>query len=66
MFMAAIESDGRWWVVERYDTLEQARQEKSDLNDRGEHAEVLVRTREGYFIVQDDGNSVQLSQAKGA
>lgn len=64
MFLVCVQSDGKFWVVKRVDDLEEARELKRSVV--GEHREVLVRTKKGYAIVQDDGTHAPLTSGEAA
>lgn len=65
MFIVCKMKDGRWKPQERKDSLEEARKIKLELLEEGFEAEVLVRLKEGYYVVSDSGDSYQLSSKTG-
>lgn len=65
MFLVCIAYDGKWLVVRRSDSLDEARELKKEYLADGNEAEILVRLKEGFYVVSDSGDSYQLSSAKG-
>lgn len=63
MFLLCRLSDGRCWVIERFDGLEEARQKKAESE---EHLIILRRKDGGYYLVQDNGTDILLSEAEVA
>lgn len=66
MYMVCTQEGGHWFVADRFDDLGGARELKSILVEQGLVCEVIVRGKKGYYIVQDDGSTAQLSHPESA
>lgn len=57
MFRVFVLDGNTWRKVAGYDQLEAAFEMRDHYREDGYETEVVIRLKEGYYVVEDDGNT---------